>query len=199
VDTTIGKAPRGTGKGVFPRVAVTLLVVATLGPLAVQNAVAALGDPATGQEGGFRAGTVYITSDGGGQATLSMPDGAPGQVATSYTTIRYEGSLPAGVRLYASTSGTGLARFLRLTITRGKGAGKSFIPDSIDYAGAGPGVLYRGTLAAFPSDWANGVVDPQSWMQGASHTYRFVAKLANDPAAEGLTAEASFSWEARSA
>ncbi|MEW6058577.1 MAG: hypothetical protein AB1551_00265 [Actinomycetota bacterium] len=188
--------PREKRKGVLSRIFATLFIAATLGPLAVSNAVAALGQSPP-QEEAFAAGTVYLRSDAGGRAVLSMPNGGPGDSATSYITIDYQGSIPSGVRLYASISGTGLAQFLRVTVTRGTGEGSAFIQDSIDCVGAGPGVVYRGRLSDFPSRWAEGIVDPDVWAQGDSHSYRFVVRMIGDPAAQGLTAGASFHWEAR--
>ncbi|HEX7463476.1 MAG TPA: hypothetical protein VF382_01075 [Actinomycetota bacterium] len=186
---------RGTRKGVFPRIVATLALAGTLGPLAVSNAVAALGQLPSQEP--LSAGTVYLRSDAGGRAMLSMPNGGPGDSKTSYITIDYQGSLPAGVRLYASTSGTGLAQFLRVTVTRGTGEGPAFVQDSINYVGAGPGVVYSGTLADFPSRWENAIVDPGDWTQSESHSYRFVVRLGDDPAAQGLAARTSFHWEAR--
>jgi hypothetical protein len=197
VDATIDQMarPKGTRKGVIPRIVTTLAIVCSLGPLAVSNAVAALGQLPSQEP--LTAGTVYLRSDAGGRAMLSMPNGGPGDSKTSYITIDYEGSLPAGVRLYASTSGTGLAQFLRVTVTRGTGEGPAFVQDSINYVGAGPGVVYSGTLADFPSRWDIAVVDPGAWTQGESHSFRFVVQLGGDPAAQGLTARTSFHWEAR--
>jgi hypothetical protein len=197
VDAAIDRTaqPRGSRKGVFPRIVATLAIAGSLGPLAVSNAVAALGQLPSREA--LTTGTVYLKSDAGGRAMLSMPTGGPGDSATSYVTIDYQGSLPAGVRLYASTSGTGLAQFLRVTVTRGTGEGPAFIQDSINYVGAGPGVVYGGTLASFPSRWADAIADPETWTQGDSRSYRFVVRLGDDPAASGLSARASFHWEAR--
>jgi len=186
---------RNGRRGLARRIALTALVLAALGPLAVQNAVAALGTSAS-DEGGFANGTVDLRSDAGG-ALFRVPDAAPGEAQTAAVTIQYLGSIPAGVRLYARTSGTGLAQFLMVTVTRGTGEGSSFIPDSTDYVGAGPGVLYRGWLADFPTSWTSGLVDPGTWQQGESHTYRFTVRLADEPGAQGLTAGASFRWGAR--
>ncbi len=178
------------------KVLLSLVVVGVLGSLAGGATMAAFGS-ATSTRGGFAAGTVYLTGDSGRRPMFLVENASPGSTATSYTTVSYQGTLPAGTRLYGTTSGTGLSRFLTLTVTRGTGSGPGFVPDPIDYAGAGPGVLYRGTLAAFPSDWQGGVADPGTWQQGESHSYRFEVRMGDDPGAQGLTADASFLWEAR--
>jgi hypothetical protein len=182
--------------GLLRKGALSLMVVGLLGPLALHGTFAAFDTTPGARTEGFGAGTVYLTSDGGG-SLFRMPNRGPGSTAISYATISYQGTLPVTVRLYGSTSGTGLARFLTLTITRGTGEGRRFVPDPIDYVDAGPGVVYRGTLAAFPEDYARGIEDPETWEESESHSYRFEAMIADDPRIEGLDADASFSWEAR--
>ncbi len=188
---------RVAGSALVPKIALTLLVIGTLGPLAVSGSVAAFRGTIGVPGNGFAAGTVYISSDSGGQAMLSMPNGNPGSAATSYTTISYGGTLPASVRFYGRTSGTGLARFLTLTITRGMGAEGAFVPDPVDYAGAGPGVVYSGKLADLPGTYDAGVVDPATWAAGESHSFLFVVTLTDDAQAMGLSADSSFHFEAR--
>jgi hypothetical protein len=168
-----------------------------MGLIGLQVGLEGFGAAARADDTGFAAGTVYLTSSET-SPLFRVPNGGPGSTATSTITITYEGTLPATVRLYGATSGTGLARFLSLTITRGTGHGPRFVPDPDDPIGAGPGVIYQGALAAFPTSFATGVADRQTWEQGATHSYRFVLRLADDPRIQGLTAGASFTWEARS-
>ena len=193
------RGERFAGSALPAKIGLTLLIVATLGPLAATSAAAALRDTGPAHATRLAAGTVYITDDTGGQAMLSMRNGAPGSSATSYATIGYGGTLPASVRLYGRTSGTGLARFLTLTITRGMGAEGAFVPDPVDYAGAGPGVVYSGTLADLPGSYDAGVVDPGAWSRGDSHAFRFVVTLTDDARAMGLVADSNFRFEARNA
>lgn len=182
----------------FRRIALSAIVVGLLAPLAVSSTIAAFDSTSSAEGNGFAAGTVYLSSDaGGGGSTLSMPNSGPGSTAVSYTTIDYAGTLPAGVRLYGTVAGTGLDRFLQVTVTRGAGEGPAFVPDATDYTGAGAGVVFRGTLAEFPTTWAAGIVDPATWNGPESHSFRFRVTLADDPAGMGLTAGADFHWEAR--
>lgn len=175
----------------------SVLLVGTLGPLAIGGSVSALGATASASEG-FAAGSVYLTSDSG-DAMFSLPNVLPGSVATSDTRLTYQGSLPAEVRFFGNVTGTGLSRYLEVTVTRGTGRGDGFRPDAEDYLGAGPGVVFHGTLDELPTDWSSGVPDPDRWATGESHTYRFQVRLADDPAVQGLTAGADFRWEARNA
>ncbi len=191
------RSPRLAGSALLPKIALTLLVIGTFGQLAARGTFAAFKGTDASGAGTLTSGTVYITSDTEGQAMLSMPNGAPGSTVTSYTNITYGGTLSASVRLYGRSTGTGLARFLTLTITRGTRAEGAFVPDPINYAGAGPGIVYSGTLADLPANSDSGIADPGTWAQGESHTFEFVVTLTDDPRASGLTADSSFSFEAR--
>jgi hypothetical protein len=159
----------------------------------------------TGNPGnGFSAGTVTLGDDDAGAALVSLPANArPGDSSTRCIRVSYSGSLPAQVKLYASVSG-GLADHLTLTVTRGTQATPSFpsctgfAADSADY-GYGPnGILYQGKVSGLPATYAGGIADPAaSWTNGDAHSYRYVVTVDNTPAAQGLTASATFNWEAR--
>lgn len=199
MDITLERAigHRARGGAPLKRLAASLLVVGGLGSFAVNGTLAAFSPLARADAQGFSAGTVYLTSDGGGKALFPLVKAEPGATTTSYTSLTYGGTLPASVRLHGSLSGTGLARFLTVTVTRGTGRERGFVPDATDYTGGGSGVLYRGTLAAFPEDFEGGVVDPGVWQPGETHAYRFEVTLSDDPAAAGRSASADFLWEAR--
>jgi hypothetical protein len=121
--------------------------------------------------------------------------------------VTYSGSLPAQVRLYGTTTGTGLDAYMTLTVTRGTSSSAfdscaTFTPDATDYLGQGAGVIYSGTLQGFPDDFATGLHDPKTgseatWTSGTSHAYKFVVSLPDSDSFSGLTASQSFTWEAR--
>lgn len=154
-------------------------------------------------------GTVDITDNDAGAAALVQSNASPGTSDTACIVVSYQGTLPATVRLYGTTTGTGLDQYLDLTVTRGSGSGPfdsctGFTPDAVDYVGAGPGVVYSGTLQGWADNYTVGLVDPvpsspETWTNGESHTYRFTLSLpAGAPdAAQGLTAGQTFIWEAR--
>lgn len=154
-------------------------------------------------------GTVDINDNDAGAAALVQSNVAPGASDMACIVVSYQGTLPASVRLYGTTTGTGLDQHLALTVTRGTGAGSfdsctGFVPDAADYVGAGPGVVYSGTLHGWADNYAAGLVDPvpsspETWTNGESHTYRFTLSLppGAPDAAQGLTAGQTFIWEAR--
>ena len=186
--------PRGGG---LSRIAMTALIVGLLVPPAYSAAAAQFTASSGVEDAGFGAGTVYLFDHDGGRAALTMANTAPGATETSDVEIAYGGTLPSSVRLYGDVRGTGLDRFLRLTVIRGTGTGPAFAPDPSDYAGAGPGVLYAGTLANFPASYGQALIDPGVWNGSDTHTFRLTVTLADDNDAQGRTAAVDFHWEAR--
>lgn len=184
-----------------------MLVIGVAGLLAGAGSYAVF-TATTGNAGNsFASGTVAIQDNDANTAMLALANAKPGDADTSCIRIEYTGSLDSTVRLYGSVSGS-LAGYLTLTVTRGTDSSPSFdscasfTPDATDYIGAGNGVVYSGPLSSFPASYAAGIVDPTSgspetWSQSEAHSYRFVVTLQDDNAAQGLTGNASFTWEAR--
>jgi hypothetical protein len=154
------------------------------------------------------AGTVVLSENDGGQAMLSLANAALGASDTSCIRTSYGGTLPSSVRHYATVTGA-LAPDLTLRVTRGSGAGTfdsctGFSADAANYIGAGAGVIYDGKLSGYPTSTAAAIVDPsdtggpETWSAGETHDYKFQITLDNDPAASGLAATATFTWEAAS-
>ncbi len=190
----------------------------TVTPIAIVLALATAATVVVGTFAAFTAvagnggnaissGTVAIADNDGGSAMLSLSSVFPGASDTSCVRVTTSGSLASSVRLYTTLSGS-LAPYLTLTVTRGTDASPSFdscagfTPDATNYVGAGLGVVYSGTLSAFPSTSAAGLVDPtaaspESWTSGESHSYSFRLTLQNVAAAQGLSGTATFTWEAR--
>jgi hypothetical protein len=158
----------------------------------------------------LEAGSVKLTDNGDGSSLMSLSGAVPGNTASACIKVSYNGSLPASVRLHGTTTGSGLDQYLDLKVTRGvyspsDPAFKSctnFQADGTNYIGAGNGVIYNGTLQAFPDDYASGLVDPlsgspESWTTGEAHVYRIDVTLQNNFAAQNKDAAQTFRWEAR--
>jgi len=158
----------------------------------------------------FAAGSVALADNDAGTAMFTtLTSARAGDSETSCITVRSDGSLPSSVRLYGAVAGA-LASHLTLTVTRGSDGAPGFDdctgfdPDDPDYVGQGGGVLYSGTLSSFPSTWAAGIADlaeaggSEVWTDGEVHVYRLEVRAGTSTAAEGLSATASFTWEARS-
>jgi hypothetical protein len=156
------------------------------------------------------SGSVKLSDNGDGSSMLSLSAALPGATTSACIKVTYDGSLPATVRLHGTTTGSGLDPYLDLKITRGTyspsdPAFKSctnFQADGTNYIGAGNGVIYNGTLQAFPDDYASGLVDPQSgspesWTAGEPHVYKIEVTLQSDFAAQNKDATQAFKWDAR--
>ena len=189
------------------KILLTLLVLGGLATVGGAATFSAFSSTTTNAANSFAAGTVQLTDNDLGAAMLSLSNAQPGAADTSCVLVTYSGSLSSAVTLYGSVSGA-LAPYLTLTITRGDDPTPGFddctgfTPDSTDYIGAGAGVVYQSTLSAFPASYGAGLVDPTSgspeaWTTGETHTYRFVVSVVDDNAAQGQSASASFTWEAR--
>jgi hypothetical protein len=150
-----------------------------------------------------------LTDDDQDTALFSVSGMVPGDFRTRCLTVSYTGAFPADVRLHATTTGTGLAAYLHLQVTRGSFSGPAspacagFVPDGVRYLGAGhdPGDVYDSTLAGFPASWTAARQDPDgrhagTWIPGESHVYRFTLTLVGDDAARGLTASTGFVFTA---
>jgi hypothetical protein len=74
----------------------------------------------------FAAGTVLLSDNDSGNAMMSLVSGKPFDSVSACVVVTYTGTLPGTVRLYGSTTGTGLAQYLNLTVTRGTMASPVF-------------------------------------------------------------------------
>jgi hypothetical protein len=156
------------------------------------------------------SGTVALSDDDQGAAMLTLSNAQPGDSDTSCIVVTYNGSLASRVRLYGTTSGTGLDPYLDLKVTRGTISSPAFDSctgfnaDSTEYLGAGQGagVIYNGSLQGYADDYATGLVDPyntapESWTTGEAHAYKVEITLQGNPTAAGKNATETFVWEAR--
>lgn len=149
-------------------------------------------------------GPLALTDSAAGTAALYLEKAKPGTVEQSCLLVTFSGAVPVSLRMYGHTSGSGLDPYIDLTVTRGTlpsltvGSCSGFVPDGTNYVGAGPGVLYQGTLAAFPDEYAAALVDPESWTDGERHAYKLRVSVRDHNDAQGRNATQSFVWEARS-
>ncbi|MEX2459230.1 MAG: hypothetical protein WD770_09620 [Actinomycetota bacterium] len=201
-----GSEERSTGR----KLLLTVLALGLIGIVAGFGTWSAFSSTTANVGSSFSTGTVTLTDDDLEVAMLSLSNAKPGDADTSCINVTYTGSLPATVRLYGATTGTGLDEYLNLTVTRGTIAVPAFdscaafVADVTNYTGAGAGVMYSGTLEDFADSYAAGLVDPtsgspESWTNPENHAYRFTVSVVDDDDAQGLNAGQTFTWEARSA
>ena len=189
------------------KLCISALVVGVLGVAAGGVTYSAFSRTTESPGNRVSSGTVSIGDNDSGSSMLSLSNAQPGATSTGCIRTTYTGSLPSQVRLYGTVSG-GLTPYLTVTVTRGTDPTPSFpsctgfTAESTDYIGQGAGVVYRGPLSDYPASFGAGIVDPrpaapETWTSGEARTYRIEVSLDNNLAAQGQSASAEFSWEAR--
>ena len=188
------------------RIVWTVVIVVALAAVAVPATFSAFSATTTNSGNTITAGSVSIGDNDGASQLFNVSNQKPGDTTTKCIQVTYAGSLASAVRLYGSASG-GLAPYLTLKITRGTETtpGSScgtFSADSTDYAGDGAGVVWTGKLSAYPTSFATGQSDPlaaapETWTTNEAHSFKLAVTVDDDNNAQGQTANASFTWEAR--
>jgi hypothetical protein len=188
----------------------TALVLGVVGVVGGQATMSAFVARNTNAGNTFASGTVKLEDNDNDTALLSLSAALPGATDSGCIKVTYSGSLGSGVRLYGTTTGTGLDQYLDLKVTRGTYSPTdpgfdfctNFQPDGTNYIGAGNGVVYNGTLQGYADSYASGLVDPlpaspETWTTGEAHVYKVEVTLQGNPAAQGLGTSQAFTWEAR--
>ncbi len=187
----------------------TAVVVGLIGAVAGVGTWSAFSATTSNDNNTFSAGTVNLADNDANSAMLSLSAASPGDSDTSCIEVGFSGTLASTVRLYGTTTGTGLDQYLDLTVTRGTlpatpafDSCTNFTADATDYTGNGAGVVYKGTLQGYADSYTAGHVDPvaaspESWTNGEKHSYKFVVTVQNNDAAQGKSASQQFTWDAR--
>jgi hypothetical protein len=190
------------------KVAYTALVVAVTS-LVVGISFSAFSSSTTNPSNDFTSGTVSLTDNDSNGTLMSLSNAIPGATSSGCIKVTYGGSLSSTVKLYGTVSGN-LGQYLTLKVTRGTDSGStfpgcgSFTADTRNYIGQGAGVIYNGNLSSYPSSYAAGTTDPdngtggtETWTTSEVHAYKLEVTLQDNNAAQGQSASASFTWEAR--
>lgn len=192
-----------TARNLLATVVIVGLLIAAVGA-AVFSAYTSV---ASSQGNSFTAGSIQLTDNDAGSALFTVNGFTPGDSFVRCIKVDYQstGGVQSDLKLYGTTGGTGLDRYLDLRIRRGtmpatgpSGDCTGFTPDATDYDGNGAGVIYDSTLEAFGDDYATGTTDPApAWSNGDTAVYEITLTVQNDNAAQGLGATQSFAFEAR--
>lgn len=168
----------------------SLAVVSTM---VLRTSQAAFTDTTDNAASAWTAGTVVLSDDDTGALFNALTGLVPGSTETDCIAVTYSGDVAATVRLYATVTGT-LGQYLTMDVDRGTGGsfgnctGFTKVDD-----------VYAGKLSALGTDWASGHAGGATWSPSstATVTYRFTYGLDDVNAAQGLTAGATFTWEAQ--
>ncbi len=149
----------------------------------------------------FAAGSIALTDDDSASAMFTMSGMYPGNIQTKCITVTYTSSVndPSNIRLYASQTVAPLSPYLNVVIEDG----------SISSGGGFPGCgtftvnasLFTGTLQTLISTNTSFATGLGSWNPATTGTrsYRVTVTLADNNAAQGLSANATLTWEAQTA
>jgi len=165
----------------------------------------------TEADGFLSAGTVVVSQATDDTALLFDADGLyPGAEITGCVAIRYEGSVPAALRLTASLDdGSGLDRFIEIRLIEKRtgacpdaDATASETPTPDPGAGTGGRVLYDGNLRAFwqtNRSYSTGLEIAASMTAGDIVVVEATVTVVDDNRAAGLDTEVTFVFESRPA
>lgn len=202
---------KGTRKWTSTKLALSLLVLLVLGAIGGGATWSAFSGTTANSSNSFAAGTVTITDNDANAAMFTLAGMKPASTDTGCIKVTFTGSLDSSVKLYGTTTGTGLDQYLTLKVTRGTytpsepsfDACTNFSADATEYLGVGQGagVIYNSTLQGFADTYAAGVQDPpgtaEVWSNNESHVYKLEVTLQDNNSAQGLNATQTFTWEAR--
>lgn len=181
-------------------IALALALLATGAVVAAAHLDTALGrfSGRTSNEGSwFEAGAVDITI-GGGELSIDAADMGAGETISRCILTTYRGSVDdVAIRAYGRLDGgTGLERYLSVTIDLGDGADG----DCSDFRPAATEALFRGSLAALGrrhGSWPDGLIVADSFSDGDTSTLRIAIELRSDDRAQGLDSDFRLLMEAR--
>ena len=185
------------------RIAATVAAVLLLAAAIAATVHSAFTDAVANEGNTFRAGTIDLQGDGSAEALFDLSGLRPGQQAVRCFKVRYSstGDIPATLHIYGKGGGE-LAEHVTIFMWRGTTPAGQTAEQSRSCEGYVPedsGSFLGSTLADFPQDAANAVRDPRAeWRDGDEATYKVMATLADDDAAQGKTATHAFVFEARS-
>jgi hypothetical protein len=162
--------------------------------LVMTSSRAAFVDTTDNTSNSFTAGTVALSDDDAGTVLFNVANLAPGSPRQKCIRVDYTGSLAANVRMYGAASGA-LAPYLDVTVEVGTGG---TFANCTGFTGGTS--LYTGTLtdfAATRTNYTNGLAGWNGATNPSNRTYRITVTMQDNNAAQGLSADADFTWEAQ--
>lgn len=163
--------------------------------LVVNRSRAAFSATTSNTGNSFTTGTVVLTDDDSDTAMFSAVDMTPGSPVVRCIALTYSGTnTPATIRSYGTSTGS-LPTYLDTTIEVGTGGAfgscSGFTPAS---------TIYNGTLANFSAthtNWSTGLATYTAAVNPTTRTLRFTLDVQDNPAAQGQSATAAFTFEAQ--
>jgi hypothetical protein len=192
---THNETPKRSRRAMVYRAVAMLASLGFVSVLVMTSSRAAFVDTTDNTSNQFTAGTVALDDDDAGTVLFNVSNLAPSSPRQNCIRVSYTGSLAANVRMYGAASGS-LAQYLDVTVEVGTGG---TFADCTGFSASG-GPLYSGTLSNFAStrtNFTNGLAGWNGATNPSNRTYRITVTMQDDNAAQGLSANADFTWEAQ--
>ncbi len=192
--TTTEDTPRRSRRAMAYRAVAMLASLGFVSVLIMTSSRAAFVDTTDNTSNHFSAGTVVLDDDDSGTVLFNVNNLAPGSPRQNCIRVSYTGSLAANVRMYGAASGS-LAQYLDVTVEVGSGG---TFGNCTGFSGGT--TLYTGTLSDFAAsrtNFTNGLAGWNGATNPSNRTYRITVTMQDDNAAQGLSADADFTWEAQ--
>jgi hypothetical protein len=186
--------PRKSRRAMAYRALAMVASLAFVSVLVMTSSRAAFVDTTDNTSNSFSAGTVVLNDDDAGTVLFNVSNLAPTESRTNCIRVDYTGSLASNVHMYGAASGS-LAQYLTVVVEVGTGG-------TFGNCGAFSGgtTLFNGTLSNFAAtrtNFANGLAGWNGATNPSNRTYRITVTLQDNNAAQGLSANADFTWEAQ--
>lgn len=149
----------------------------------------------------WSSGTVALADDDSSSVMFNATGLKPGNSRIACINVTYSGTLAGNVRLYVTSPSGTLGQYLDLTVEEGTGAAGGNTASCVGFSATSTLSAVGATLASFTTAHSNFGNGASTWAPtGAapeSRSYRITTTLQDNNAAMGLSAAATFTWEAQ--
>jgi predicted ribosomally synthesized peptide with SipW-like signal peptide len=181
----------------------SLLLLGAVGSVAGFGTWSAFTATTTNTGNSYTAGSVQISQHAGATTLYTGAHQSPSATTTGCVRVTYGATLPATVKLYASSITNGSSFHLKVE----RGSGLTTLDNTMSCAGfTAASTAFDADMSTVPTTYAAGIdgkAAAAAWAQNDSIDYRFTITVIDDSTPNAHTTELgtgthSFTWEARS-
>jgi predicted ribosomally synthesized peptide with SipW-like signal peptide len=181
----------------------SLLLLGAVGSVAGFGTWSAFTATTTNTGNSYTAGSVQISQHSGATTLYTGAHQSPSATKTACVRVTYTATLPATVKLYASSITNGTSFHLKVE----RGSGLTTLDNTMSCAGfSAASTAFDADMDTVPTTYAGGIdakAAAAAWAQNDSIDYRFTITVNDDATPNAHTTELgtgthSFTWEAHS-
>lgn len=175
------------------------ILISTL--MVYQTSDAAFSAKTSNGPGTWAAGGLALQIGADAAQNISVSQMLPATSTSTCVNVQYEGNVAATVRVYGSGLSGTLAQYLTLKVEEGTGATSAACAGFSATNTIFPVPAEASTLKDFMTNRNDFATGAGAWTNATLHakrSYRFTFTVADDNAAQGLTATGTIKWEAQS-